>query len=389
MRVLWINERAREGGGCERAIATTVGALGEQAGIESLLLYDLEGGVELDFLRHFDGSFPRVDFAEQLRRIDPDLVYVHRMQDRGVLEALARSPYPVLRFFHDHRLLCPREHKYTAVGRKTCTQPVGPGCLSCMGCLVRREGFPGVGIRSVGEVEGLLDLHRGFSGYVVASQYLRDHLVEHGFPPQRIHVLPLFAHGAETREPRGGEEDYLLFVGSLITGKGVDLLLEALARCQQPHRLKLVGEGRQGESYRALARSLGITDRVEFLGSRSPEELEALYRGAQLVVVPSRSPETFGLVGVEAMSHGVPVVASAVGAMPEWLVDGETGALFPSGDVPSLARVLDRLLGDPEARARMGLAGHARVREKYLARHHLKGLVELLERFRNRLEVCA
>jgi D-inositol-3-phosphate glycosyltransferase len=88
--------------------------------------------------------------------------------------------------------------------------------------------------------------------------------------------------------------------------------------------------------------------------------LEDLLAGAAVVAVPSRR-EGFGLVAAEAMAHGKPVVASAVGGLLDLVVDGETGLLVPPGDVPALRAALDRLLSDPTLRRGLGSAGRERA----------------------------
>jgi glycosyltransferase involved in cell wall biosynthesis len=97
------------------------------------------------------------------------------------------------------------------------------------------------------------------------------------------------------------------------------------------------------------------------------------------LVVPSRSPETFGLVGLEAMQRGLPVVASRVGGMGEWLREGETGLGFPSGDAAALAQAIDWLLDRPDVAAGMGRAGRLRVDSCFKAGRHLDGLVDLFD----------
>jgi len=94
------------------------------------------------------------------------------------------------------------------------------------------------------------------------------------------------------------------------------------------------------------------------------DELELLYGRAAVVAVPSYR-EGFGVVCAEAMAHGRPVVASAVGGLLDLVADGETGVHVPPGDVPALRAALERLLADPALRARMGQAARARVRERF------------------------
>jgi glycosyltransferase involved in cell wall biosynthesis len=91
------------------------------------------------------------------------------------------------------------------------------------------------------------------------------------------------------------------------------------------------------------------------------EELDAYYRGARMLVFPSHYFETFGLVGAEAMSHGVPVIAARVGALPELIDDGVNGMLFEPGDARDLARKVSRLWDDPELCRRLGQAARAKA----------------------------
>jgi D-inositol-3-phosphate glycosyltransferase len=93
-------------------------------------------------------------------------------------------------------------------------------------------------------------------------------------------------------------------------------------------------------------------------------ELPGYFDRAAVVVCPSRR-EGYGVVARQAMAHGRPVVATAVGGLAEAVVDGETGLLVPAGDMAALRAALGRLLGDAELRARLGAAGRERVRERY------------------------
>ena len=123
-----------------------------------------------------------------------------------------------------------------------------------------------------------------------------------------------------------------------------------------PARLLLVGEGPELSACRDLAQELGIADRVTFLGDQ--EYIEALLPYADIFLLPS-DHESFGLVALEAMSCGVPVVATRVGGMPEVITDGRNGFLFDPGDVHGMSEVAIALAQDPERRARV--AGEARA----------------------------
>jgi glycosyltransferase involved in cell wall biosynthesis len=125
---------------------------------------------------------------------------------------------------------------------------------------------------------------------------------------------------------------------------------------------------------------MGLADRVDFVGWRSREQIDDLYAACALVAVPSVWPEPFGMVGPEAMGHAKPVVAFAVGGIPDWLEDGVTGFLVPPRDVRALAGRIDRLLDDGDLARRMGEAGRAKALRLYGQEEHVKTLVGLLER---------
>ena len=141
LHVLWINDEAGPVGGCERYIEDTVRMLRER-GVRNTLLYSVAGASDPTFLEVFDAAFPVLDLASQLEEIGADVAYVHRIERLGELadlRVLGMTPHPVLRFFHDHALFCLREHKYTLLGKKTCTRKTGLHCYTCGG-FVREAG---------------------------------------------------------------------------------------------------------------------------------------------------------------------------------------------------------------------------------------------------------
>lgn len=166
---------------------------------------------------------------------------------------------------------------------------------------------------------------------------------------------------AETFAPLGhtrtqSTETHLLHVGRLNKQKSLDTLLYALPRLHGGWRLSLVGDGPEAVPLYELAQSLGVADRVEFLGWRSRDELVALYNAADLFVFPSVDEGMPNAV-LEAMSCGLPVVACAVNGCTELVQPDRTGLLVPPRNVEVLAEALQRLCDTPEERCGMGKAG--------------------------------
>jgi glycosyltransferase involved in cell wall biosynthesis len=160
----------------------------------------------------------------------------------------------------------------------------------------------------------------------------------------------------------------VLFVGSLIRRKGVDTLLHAFARLRQvlpDYRLVVAGEGPELQTLTDLVASLGITPAVEFVGFQSQLQVAALMRQARLFVLPS-TEEGQGVVLLEALASGTPVVASRIGGIPEVLAEG-TGRLAPPGDAEALAGQMLAVLADPASWQQLSLAGRRHVEHHYSA----------------------
>jgi len=157
------------------------------------------------------------------------------------------------------------------------------------------------------------------------------------------------------------------YAGRLVTAKGVDLLLCALAGLSGDWRLRVVGRGADAEAILALARRLDVARRLDLSDWMASAAMPAFYRSLDALVLPSRSTprwvEQFGRVLIEAMACGVPCVGSDSGEIP-WVL-GDAGLLFPEGDVGALRHCLARLAGDGALRARLGAAGRERVLARY------------------------
>jgi glycogen(starch) synthase len=202
---------------------------------------------------------------------------------------------------------------------------------------------------------------------LVNSTSVRLDIEHRALPLNRLEVLP---NGVDLDRFRPAadwpaDDGYLLFVGRLAVQKGVDTLLRAfevvLHRCAD-QRLVIVGDGELELYLKNIARYLGFPDRVTFAGWQTGEELARLYQRARIVVVPSNY-EPFGIVALEAMACGRPVVASRVGGLEETIEDGVQGYLVPPADRVLLAERLMRLILDDDKRCAMGRAARLRAEQ--------------------------
>lgn len=261
-----------------------------------------------------------------------DEIVVHKCSDVATLEKF--PPEKTVYYVHDHEPICPRSYAYTPLG-KNCTR--AGGFFPCIFCAPACRAWKAALARVLSQGRRKRAMAR-FKKIVVISEFMKSRLVANGLPPDRIVVEPpvIGALGGSA-EPSGNPVD-LLYVGQLIRGKGVQLLLAAMARMKARRTLDIVGAGNMEPKLRALAESLGISDRVRFNGFQSnPQEW---MRRAECVVVPSFWQEPYGLVAAEAVALGRKVVAFAVGGLPE--ACGGKATLVPPGDVDALAKALEK-----------------------------------------------
>lgn len=220
-----------------------------------------------------------------------------------------------------------------------------------------------------------------FDGAVTPSAYVRRALVEEGVPEAHIVAAPPGLDDRFRTDPppvTPTTPPSLLTVANLVPGKGLPVLVDALARCRdQPWRATLVGDAALDPDYarqvKARIREADLTDRIEQTGPLPPAALRRRYDEADLFVLPSRF-ETCSMATREAMARGCAVVASEVGGLPENLGDtaalgsasasrdNAAGVLIPPEDPAALAEALRSLLTNPERRQRMGRAARERSR---------------------------
>jgi glycosyltransferase involved in cell wall biosynthesis len=173
----------------------------------------------------------------------------------------------------------------------------------------------------------------------------------------------------------------LIFVGRLVSDKGVDLLLQSLVlldRKDLAPKLTVVGFGPDEAALRNYCRVHGLQDRVRFLGRRDSSEIAGLLNGHRVMVVPSRV-EPFGIVALEAIACGCVVVGSDAGGLPEAI--GDCGLIFGSGDVHALSLALERALHDPGMPARMAACREAHLahfRRREVAKRYLAAIERAL-----------
>lgn len=366
MKLLFVHERFGALAGAEANLFHTAVELGRRGHTLGLLHGAGTGRAEAVWRSTFSDCFTLTAKDEAaatrtaLRVFRPDLVYLHKLADLAVLEVLADSGVPVVRMVHDHEMYCPRGYKYHYLSREICTRPLSPYCLVPCGAFVTRNHGDGLPLQwnSYPAKKRELELNRQFHRFIVATDYMRQELLRNEFAEDKIEIHPPVTHADQdavrsTFSPR----NRIVYAGQIIRGKGVDVLLEALALVNMPFECLIFGDGSHRKYCEELSLRLGLDGHVHFKGYVPQDELEGAYREASLAVLSSVWAEPFGGAGLEGMRHGLPVVAFDAGGIKEWLLDWHNGFLVPWMDRDAFAARVEQLLSDKLLARQMGERG--------------------------------
>jgi glycosyltransferase involved in cell wall biosynthesis len=211
---------------------------------------------------------------------------------------------------------------------------------------------------------------------LVLSDFMAENLRKNGF--EKVIKLPAFVKTSERKSefmPDGVLR--ILFLGQLIRGKGADLMLTSLAELDIPFECTIAGDGKDRIMLEKMVDNLQLRDNVHFKGFVS--NTEDLWENSDIFFFPIRWQEPFGLVGLEAMAHGVPVVAFDIGGVREWLSDFENGIAVPEKKLVAAAGILGGLARNRQALEKMGKRGRDLAKEKFSEEKFVKKFKEICE----------
>ena len=286
-----------------------------------------------------------------LNHFQPDIVHV-----RMFLYQLSPLILPLLRHWKSiyhvatYEGICPLGTKMLP-DRINCQQPAGLICYD-RHCLPLRAMLP-----QMLRMKLWRRWQNAFNLIIANSNALKHALSAEGIGP--VEVLWNGVPIQPLRQPLFSPPT-VAFAGRLTPAKGVDILVQAFSKIitKIPEsRLLLVGDGPEKKRLNRLIANLQLSSRVSLSNHISRYELERYFASAWVQIVPSLFAEPFGNVAAEAMMRGTVVIASRTGGLTEFIRDGETGILFPPGDVNALAEALLLLLNDPKLAEKMGKAG--------------------------------
>jgi len=340
---------------------------------------DIEGRRLREISAFFSGihnPFSRKAFGRFLRETHPNVVHINNLYpliSPSILPECTAQGLPVVMTVHNFRLACPNGLLLSH----------GEVCHRCLGgreywCVLRNcenDIFKSTGYAIRTAVARILRrYYDNVNHFICLSEFQRDMLVKEGLPADRVTVLPNpLPLAVETiSSKRNGE--YVAYVGRISPEKDVLTLIETARRLGDV-QFKFAGD------YHRMPEVIKQKpDNCEFLGQLNAEDIVQFYQNARMVVFATRCYEGFPTVLLEAMSHGLPVVCSRIGGLPEIVDDGMTGLFYEPCNADELVDRIRTLWQNPALCQKLGDAGKRKVLEDYVAEHLLDRLMGIYEK---------
>lgn len=293
-----------------------------------------------------------------IKREKPDIVHAHNWMLYSFLPLKLWSGLPLIVSLHDYSFNCTQK-RLMRFG-KLCS---GPDLLKCMNCAAGHYGGVKGRVTAFTHRLSIPLVRTAVDTFLPVSQAtaIGNGLVGQDLPYQ---IIPNFISDTPSSIQEDvsayvsklPEDGFLLFVGDLSRDKGVDVLVRAYAKLENAPPLVLIGRPRPDTPSE-------LPTHVMMMGAWPHAAVMEAYRRSSFSMLPSVCPETFGIVVIEAMSMGRPVIASRIAGLADIIHDGENGFLVPPGDADALSKSMQRLVNDPALRERMGQGALRRVQD--------------------------
>lgn len=329
-------------------------------------------------------SINALESVEHLRSLlqkeKPEVAHFHNtfpLISPGAYYPCRAAGVPVIQTLQNYRLICPAATLYRN----------GEICEECLDRSLLRGVLHGCyrGSRPASAAVALmLAVHRRLhtwtkivDHYIAPTEFVRRKFLQAGMPAGKISVKPNFVYP----DPgvHQGDGKYALYIGRLAPEKGVGTLLHAWTLIGQHIPLRIVGDGPVKQALQAQAEKAHL-EKVRFEGWIPQEQVRAILKHAAFLIFPSEWYEPFGLGIAEAFACGVPVIASAKGALMETVESGKTGLHFVPSDPKDLAAKVEWAWTHPTAMKSMGVAARAEYQATYTAKRNYDLLMEIYRR---------
>ncbi|MDD5691363.1 MAG: glycosyltransferase family 4 protein [Candidatus Omnitrophica bacterium] len=382
MKILIIHNHYLERGGEDEVVNAEARLLEEHG--HKVILYEKSNEYlqKLPFLRkilfmlremNFSGDVYK-EIKEIVKREKPDIAHIHNIFfciTPSVYQALKEENVPIAQSLHNYRFFCLKgtffrkgkpcekcknKQFFNAVARK-CMR--GSFILSCLFSRLtfRRNPF-----------------FRNIDSYIVTSEFSKNKLIEFGLEEKKIFLKNNFLaiEGQESRE----DNNYALYLGRFVDYKGVNTLMKVFETLPSS-KLKIIGEGPLEKRLYSFA---SLHNNIELLGKVSKDSVFEAIKKSSFIIFPSECYENMPMVIIESFAFSKPVIASNLGAIKEFVIDGVNGLLFEPGNAKDLAEKVAYLFSHDKERIKMGKNANRTFRERFDKERNYNELISIYEK---------
>ena len=319
----------------------------------------------------------KLKFASLLDKFRPDIVHMHNIYGRlttSIIDSAKNMNIPAIMTLHDYKLICPSCLMLS--NGKACDKCIKHKFYNCIKQRCYKDSLSASFLLTIESYfNSILRKYDWIRYFIAPSMFLVKKYIEATIPANKVIHIPNFVD-VDSFEPNYDHQNYVLFVGRLSHEKGLYTLLKAAKRTR--NCIRIVGEGPLIAELKNFAVANSINN-VVFEGYQSGQKLKSLFQNAAILVFPSEWHENAPMTILEAYAYGKPVIGSNIGAIPELIVNEETGLLFTPGNYHELADKIDYLLNTPSLLARLGKNARNSVINKYSPDIHYHALMKIYE----------
>ncbi len=299
------------------------------------------------------------ELSALIQRESPDVAHVHNLYPQfstSALSAFYDAGVPVILHAGDYKLTCPTAQHLR--NGQLCTKCLGgrehyAAIHNCRGNMSMSVAY--AARNAWARTSGIV--HKAVNVYACPTRFVADLLIQAGYPSERVRVVYNYCDLPPAPQ-RTSQGSYIGYLGRISPEKGVDVLIDAARRSGIPTRIA-------GDASLMPELSVNLPANVQFVGRLDREQIDAFLSDMRALVVPSVWFEVFGLVCVEALSRGIPVIASDIGGLPEVVHHERSGLLVPANDPIALAGAMQTLWDQPNLASEYGLAGQEVVKRLF------------------------
>ncbi len=313
----------------------------------------------------------KIDFAH--------INVIHHYITPVILKVLKEKGIPIIWTLHEYTPICP-ESTFISHGQ-VCERCFGGAFYNCITHTCKKGSYLASAVAALENyVHNYLDYYAYVDHFICPSVFLYNKFKAFNFHTDKLVQL---YHGYNYTEinnalaaPKNTHERYIVFVGRIEKIKGVHTVLKAMQQCPDIPLL-IIGTGTQEAGLKQFKQENNLNN-VTFLGKKNQQETLQIINNAQFLICAAEWYEVLGFTVVEAMALGKPVIGSAIGAIPEMVIDNQTGLLFEPGNASQLANLVKMLYNNPDKIGQMGIEARQHINKLINTEKHYEGLQKLI-----------